>query len=179
MIPYEISVCSSIANQWNFHVPKYAIIIAFIFLFIILDLLPVDIFGDAEGICAIIKTIFMISLIMFTIVMMCGGNSKQDVIGFRNWMRQPLFREYYAKGNVGRFLGFLQSLSYTSIAISGPEYISMCSAEIKMPRKNLPRTFSSTNFRLMLFFFLNALVSSFASSMNFLNRSLSPYNKNF
>lgn len=164
LIPYEISVCSSIANQWNSDVPKYAIIIAFIIVYIALNLLSVNIYGDAEGIFAALKMVFLFSLMLFTIIMMCGGNSKHDAFGFRNWNSQPLFKEYYTNGRTGRFLGFLQSIAYAASAITGPEYVSLVSAEIQLPRKNLPRAFRSTIYRLIFFFFFNALISSFAAS---------------
>lgn len=101
---------------------------------------------------------------IFTVVAMCGGNPKHDAFGFRHWITPGPFIEWYTTGAKGRFFGFMQAVFYAASAITGPDYISMSAAEVQMPRKNLPKAFRSTIYRLLIFFLLNTVTSSMACS---------------
>lgn len=101
--------------------------------------------------------ILIIGLIIYTFVTMLGGNPLHDRFGFRYWREPGAFVERYKKGNLGRFLGFLQCLIQASFTIAGPDYVSMAAGEAQNPRIVMPKVFKTVFFRLTAFFMLGSL----------------------
>ena len=67
------------------------------------------------------------------------------------------FAEYSATGDLGRFEGFLGSLWSAAFTVVGPEYLSMLSGEVKLPRTYLKTAFKMTYVRFAFFFIGSAL----------------------
>lgn len=88
---------------------------------------------------------------------MLGGNPLGDRFGFRYWKNPGAFAEYYKKGDLGRWLGFLQCLIQASFTIAGPDYVSMAAGETENPRKVMPKAFNAVFYRLTAFFVLGSL----------------------
>lgn len=57
-------------------------------------------------------------LIIFTFIVMLGGNPLGDRFGFRYWNNPGAFAPLYYGGNLGYFLGFLQCLIQASFTIA-------------------------------------------------------------
>lgn len=114
-------------------------------------------FGESEFWLASGKIILTIMLFFFTFVTMVGGNPQHDAYGFRHWQNPGPFAEHLAKGNIGRFQGFLSALWSAVFTIVGPEYVSMLAGEAVLPRRNLKSAFRATYGRLIFFFLISAL----------------------
>jgi amino acid transporter len=67
------------------------------------------------------------------------------------------FAEYIRTGDLGRFEGFLGGLWSAAFTVVGPEYLSMLSGEVKLPRRYLKAAFKVTYVRFAFFFIGSAL----------------------
>ncbi|KAJ7812718.1 general amino acid permease AGP2 [Mycena olivaceomarginata] len=153
-IPYEIVAFNLMLNFWTDKIPVLAVIFFMILCYSALNLFTVRFYGESEFWLAIGKVVLILGLILFTFVVMVGGNPDHDAFGFRNW--NGPFVAYVYEGSLGHFLGFLSSLVQAAFTVAGPEYIAMTAGEAAHPRYSLPRSFKSILTRLLVFFVLGA-----------------------
>lgn len=157
LVPFEVTACNLIINFWSSSVPTGAIIAIVLVLYALINVMAVKWYGETEFWAALWKVILAVALIIFTFVVMLGGNPQGDRFGFRYWYQPGAFNELYYTGDLGRWLGFLQCLIQASFAIAGPDYVSMAAGEAENPRKVMPRAFNAVFYRLTIFFILGAL----------------------
>ncbi|KAK3324610.1 putative carnitine transport protein [Cercophora scortea] len=157
MVPFEITACNVIIHYWSSVVPAAAIIAIILVLYCLINVLAVKWYGEAEFWSALGKMLLIVGLIIFTFVVMLGGNPLGDRFGFRYWKEPGAFTELYYEGTLGRFLGFLQCLIQASFTIAGPDYVSMAAGEAENPRVVMPRAFNAVFYRLTTFFVLGSL----------------------
>lgn len=65
--------------------------------------------------------------------------------------------EHITTGSLGKFEGFLGCLWSAAFTVVGPEYLSMLSGEVKLPRRYLKNAFKVTYIRFAFFFIGSAL----------------------
>lgn len=157
LVPFEVTACNLIINFWSDVIPTGAVIAIVIVLYALINVMAVKYYGETEFWAALGKVILAVALIIFTFVVMLGGNPQGDRFGFRYWYSPGAFNELYYTGDLGRWLGFLQCLIQASFAIAGPDYVSMAAGEAENPRKTMPRAFNAVFYRLTIFFVLGAL----------------------
>lgn len=157
LVPFEIVACNMILHFWTDAIPTAAVIVIISVLYLLINIIAVEWYGETEFWAAIGKVILAVGLIFFTFIVMLGGNPKHDRFGFRYWNDPGAFAELYYTGSLGRWLGFLQCLIQASFSISGPDYVSMAAGEAENPRHVLPRAFNAVFYRLTTFFVLGAL----------------------
>ncbi|KAK4660977.1 General amino acid permease AGP2 [Podospora pseudocomata] len=159
LVPFEIVACNVILHYWKGSeiVPAGGIIAIIICLYGLINVLAVQWYGEVEFWAALGKVLLIIALLIFTVVVMCGGNPTGDRFGFRYWSDPGAFAELYHTGDLGRFLGFLQCLIQASFTIAGPDYVSMAAGEAENPRVVMPRAFNAVFYRLTTFFMLGSL----------------------
>jgi yeast amino acid transporter len=157
LVPFEITACKLIINFWSDVVPTAAIIAIIIILYGLINVLAVHWYGETEFWAALGKVLLIVGLIIFTFIVMVGGNPLGDRFGFRYWYSPGAFTELYYDGCLGRFLGFLQCLIQASFTIAGPDYVSMAAGEAENPRVVMPRAFNAVFYRLTAFFVLGSL----------------------
>lgn len=157
LVPFEITACNVIIQFWTDAIPTAAFIVIVIVLYALINLLGVKWFGETEFWAAVGKVLLIVGLIFFTFVVMLGGNPQGDRFGFRNWKEPGAFAPLYYDGNLGRWLGFLQSLIAAAFTIAGPDYVSMAAGEAENPRVVMPRAFNAVFYRLTTFFILGSL----------------------
>jgi amino acid transporter len=157
LVPFEVTACNLIINFWSTSVPTGAIVAIVLVLYLLINVMAVKWYGETEFWAALGKVILAVALILFTFVVMLGGNPQGDRFGFRYWYQPGAFNELYYTGDLGRWLGFLQCLIQASFAIAGPDYVSMAAGEAENPRKVMPRAFNAVFYRLTIFFVLGAL----------------------
>ncbi|PYH77583.1 hypothetical protein BO82DRAFT_423363 [Aspergillus uvarum CBS 121591] len=145
LVPFEVVACNLVIHFWSEAVPVGAIIAIIIVLY------------AAEFWSALGKFFLIVGLIVFTFIVMLGGNPQGDRFGFRYWNEPGAFAELYYQGNLGKFLGFLQCLIQASFTIAGPDYVSMAAGEAQNPRVTMPRAFNTVFYRLTTFFVLGSL----------------------
>ncbi|KAK8063052.1 amino acid transporter [Apiospora hydei] len=157
LVPFEITACNVIIHFWSEAVPTAAIITVVIILYALINLLAVKWYGESEFWAALGKVLLIIGLIIFTFIVMLGGNPQHDRFGFRYWKEPGAFNTYYHTGDLGRFMGFLQCLIQASFTIAGPDYVSMAAGEAENPRFVMPRAYNAVFYRLTTFFMLGSL----------------------
>ncbi|KAK3312411.1 putative carnitine transport protein [Apodospora peruviana] len=157
MVPFEITACNVIIHYWSDAVPVGVIIAITLVLYAVINLLAVKWYGEAEFWAALGKMVLIVGLIIFTFIVMLGGNPLHDRFGFRYWKDPGPFTELYYEGTLGRWLGFLQCLILASFTIAGPDYVSMAAGEAENPRVVMPRAFNAVFYRLTAFFVLGSL----------------------
>ncbi|KAF2279307.1 histidine permease [Westerdykella ornata] len=157
LIPFEITAINLVLTFWRDDIPVAAVCAGCIVLYALLNVVAVQVFGEAEFWLSGGKVILIFMLFMFTFVTMCGGNPKHDAYGFRHWKNPGPFAEYISTGDLGRFEGFLGALWAASFCIVGPEYISMVAGEAKRPRIYIKNAFKTVYWRFGIFFILGSL----------------------
>ena len=103
------------------------------------------------------KVLLITGLIIYTFIVMLGGNPLHDRFGFRFWRKPGAFAELYNTGSLGRWLGFLQCLILASFTIAGPDYVSMAAGEAENARAVMPKAYKAVFYRLTAFFVLGSL----------------------
>lgn len=156
-IPFEIVACNIIITYWTDQVPVGAIVAIVIVLYILLNVFAVQYYGEAEFWLSLGKVLLSVGLIVFTFVVMLGGNPLNDRFGFRYWNNPGPFAEHYSTGSLGRWLGFLYCFIKAGFTISGPDYVSMAAGEAINPRAVLPKAYNGVFYRLTVFFVLGTL----------------------
>ncbi|KAJ7209013.1 general amino acid permease AGP2 [Mycena haematopus] len=99
-IPYEIVAFNLMLNFWTDKIPVICVILFMILcygrvlrsrsptilnFFRAINLFAVQFYGESEFWLAIGKVILILGLLVFTFVVMVGGNPDHDAFGFRNW----------------------------------------------------------------------------------------------
>ncbi|KAJ6468217.1 general amino acid permease AGP2 [Mycena sanguinolenta] len=157
-IPYEIVAFNLMLNFWTDKIPVVSVIVFVVLCYGAINLFGVQFYGESEFWLALGKVVLILGLIVFTFVVMVGGNPEHDVFGFRNWKTPGgPFVAYIYEGSLGHFLGLLSSLVQAAFTVSGPEFLAMTAGEAAHPRRTLPRSFRSLSGRLIVFFVLGAL----------------------
>ncbi|KAF5518133.1 putative proline-specific permease put4 [Colletotrichum aenigma] len=124
----------------------------------VLNCLAVKYFGEVEFYASIFKIFLIFGFLLFTFVVVLGGNPKHDRIGFRYWRDPGAFNETYTKGTTGRFLSIWGIFNTAAFAIGGPDFIANCASEAVNPRRNIPKAVRRVIYRLIFFFVLSVFV---------------------
>ncbi|KAK4997609.1 general amino acid permease agp2, partial [Elasticomyces elasticus] len=148
LVPFEVTACNVILHYWENVVPAWAVIAIVLCLYAAINLFAVKWYGETEFWCALGKVLLIVGLIIFTFIVMLGGNPLHDRFGFRFWKNPGAFAPLYYEGSLGYFLGFLQCLIQASFTIAGPDYVSMAAGEAENPRRVMPRAFKAVFYRL-------------------------------
>merc|ERR1712093_871574 len=102
---------------WNFFlyeailIPVWAVCLGCIILYGLINAFAVGWYGEAEFWLSSGKVILILILLSFTFITMVGGNPQHDAYGFRYWKTLGAFAESVTTGSLGKFQGFLGSLS--------------------------------------------------------------------
>lgn len=139
LVPFSAVSCIHFVRYWSDVIPAGGIIAIVLVLYAILNLTSVQCYGETEFLAAISKVLLIVGLIIFTFIVMLGGNPLGDRFGFRYWIDPATFKASYFFGRgLNRFLNFSQCLILASITIAGPDYISMAAGEAENPRVVMP-----------------------------------------
>lgn len=106
LVCVEYSAVATVMQYWNAEINPAVWIAMCVVICVLLNLIAVKWYGEAEFIAASTKILLLIGLLFFTFITMVGGNPKHDVYGFRYWKGGLAMHEYYSTGPTGRFLGF-------------------------------------------------------------------------
>ncbi|KAL7814473.1 amino acid permease/ SLC12A domain-containing protein [Trichoderma gracile] len=100
----------------------------------------------------------MLGLIIFALVIACGGGPNGDAPGFRYWHDPGAFAELYDTGALGRFLGFWAVMVNATFAYLGTELVGVTAAESQNPRRNIPKAIKLTFVRICVFYVLSVFL---------------------
>lgn len=161
-VPAEVVAASVIIDYWSPPVNIAVWITIFIILIIILNLLPVSAYGEAEFWFASLKVLGIIGLLIMALVLILGGGPTHDRLGFRYWKDPGPVKDYVAEGATGRFVAFISVTTLSVFAFGfAPELLVVTGGEMQRPRENLPKAGKRYFYRLVAFYILG----SFAISM--------------
>lgn len=154
-VPIEISACAIIVDFWPNDVPKAALITVFFAAMIIINCLPVRIYGEAEFVFGAIKLTTIVGLILLMFIITVGGSPSGDQIGFRYWHHPGPMNAYLVDGALGRFLAFFKVFISATFAYGGSEIVVVAAGETKDPRRNIKRSVRRVFWRILLFYVLS------------------------
>ncbi|KPM38668.1 putative proline-specific permease put4 [Neonectria ditissima] len=157
LVCVEYSAVATVMQYWNTSINPAAWIAVAMAVCILLNVVAVKWYGEAEFIMASTKILLLVGLVLFTIVTMCGGNPRRDAYGFRYWGNGNAMHSYYTSGDSGRFLGLWKVILYAAFTIAGPDMIALACGEIQNPRRAIPRVAKLVVYRLLGFYVIGVL----------------------
>lgn len=115
-------------------------------------------FGEFEFWLSSFKVIIIVGVILFALVIACGGGPNGDATGFRYWSNPGAFAEKYATGSLGRFLGFWSVMVNATFAYLGTELVGVTAGEAQNPRRSIPKAIRLTFYRILFFYCLSVFL---------------------
>ncbi|ORY59649.1 amino acid permease/ SLC12A domain-containing protein [Pseudomassariella vexata] len=159
LVAAEATAGGILLDYWETPVPVAAWITIILVVILILNIIAVEVFGEAEFWFASIKLITIAGLIILGIVLMAGGGPQHEALGFRYWNNPGAFNEYMTTGATGRFLAYWTAFVRAGFAfITSPELIALAAGETVAPRRNIPKAARRFVWRLAIFYGLSSLV---------------------
>lgn len=153
----EASAAAIVIQYWTTAVNPAVWITIVIIVVVLLNIIAVSIFGEAEFVFSIVKLTTMIGLLILSLVIDLGGAPAQDRLGFHYWMDPGAMNEYIGTGATGRFSGWFATVIAAGFAFGGSEGIIAAAGEAKDPRKNIPTAIRIIFFRILVFYVLGSL----------------------
>ncbi|KAI0428697.1 amino acid permease [Xylaria sp. FL1042] len=166
-VPIEVTVSVVIVDYWPNDVPTAALITLFLFTLVIVNCLPVRVYGEAEFVFGAIKLTTIVGLLLLMFIITLGGTPNGERIGFRYWENPGPMNEYLVGGSLGRFLAFIKVFIQATFSYGGSEMVVIASGETENPRRNIPKAIRRVFWRVALFYVLAIfLVTLCVSSMD-------------
>ncbi|KXX74929.1 General amino-acid permease GAP1 [Madurella mycetomatis] len=144
VLPLEIIAASITVGYWNSSLDRPIFVTIFLITIVVINLLGVKAFGEAEFVFAIIKTTAVVGFILLGIVINIGGFPNDGYIGTRYWTSPGAF-------NNG-FKGLCAVFVTAAFAFTGTELVGLAAAETVNPRKSLPTAIKQVFWRITLFY---------------------------
>ncbi|TFB07569.1 Dicarboxylic amino acid permease [Trichoderma ghanense] len=158
--PNQLTAASLIIQYWC---PREKVnpgvwIAIFLVAIVLVNFLGISVFGELEFWLSSVKVLVMLGIIIFAIVIACGGGPNGDAPGFRYWHNPGAFAELYDTGSLGKFLGFWSVMVNATFAYLGTELVGVTAAEAQNPRRNIPRAIKLTFVRICVFYVLSVFL---------------------
>ncbi|KAL0768923.1 hypothetical protein CaCOL14_008231 [Colletotrichum acutatum] len=153
-VPIEVTVSVVILDYWDHAIPQAALITIFFAAMVLVNCLPVRIYGEAEFFFGAIKLTTIVGLIILMFIITVGGGPSRDVIGFRYWHDPGPMNEYLRPGALGRFLAFWKVFIQATFSYGGSEMVVVASGETENPRRNIPKAIRRVFWRIAIFYVL-------------------------
>lgn len=153
----ELTATGLIIQFWNQDINIAIFIGVFWVVITLLNLLPVQFFGEVEFWFSIIKVITVLGFMIFAICVDAGVGD-QGYMGFRYWVNPGAFAPYLvgdvASDSTAKFVGFWAVLIQAGFSYQGTELVGIAAGETENPRKTVPSAIRKTFFRILIFFVL-------------------------
>ncbi|KAK5050874.1 hypothetical protein LTR84_003433 [Exophiala bonariae] len=158
LIPYEITVAGLVINYWQNDINIAVWITVMLVPIIILNFLPVRVYGETEFWLAGTKVILILGLLCLSFILFWGGGPSRDRLGFRYWQNPGAAKELLTAGSTGYFVSFWKTLILSVFPFGfAPELLVVAAGEMESPRRNLPTASKRFFLRLVIFYCLSAL----------------------
>jgi len=160
LVAAEATAGAILVEYWETPVHNAVWITIFLVVVLFLNIVAVEVFGEAEFWVASIKFITIIGLVILGFVIMLGGSpNDQGRLGFRYWNNPGAFKPYIVEGNSGRFLAYWTAFVRAGFAfITSPELIALAAGETIAPRRNIPKAAGRFVYRLAIFYGLGSFI---------------------
>ncbi|KAH9940385.1 amino acid permease [Epithele typhae] len=153
VLPAELSAASVLIGYWNSEVNPAVWITMCLVVVLTINMLGAGAYGEAEFIFASIKVVTIVGLLILGIVIDLGGGPSHDRLGFRYWKHPGPFVQFNGiEGAKGRFLGWSAVMTQAAFSFIGTEVVAIAGAEVKNPRRNIPKAIKRVYIRLLLFY---------------------------
>jgi amino acid transporter len=157
LVPNEITAAALVIDYWSPNVHVAVWITIFLVVIVLLNVMPVGVYGESEFYFAGIKVIALLGLLILAVVLFFGGGPGPR-LGFHYWKVPRAANTYIVEGHAGRFVALLQTIVLSAFAfIFAPELIIMTCGEVQSPRQNIPRASRRYFWRLIFFYVFGAL----------------------
>lgn len=159
LVAAEASAAAIVLDYWKAPVNVAVWITIVLVIILLLNIIAVSFFGEAEFWFASIKLITIMGLIILGIVLFFGGGPNHDRLGFRYWDHPGAFKSYMAPGDTGKFLAYWHAFVKAGFAfITSPELIAIAAGETVDPRRNIPKAAKRFVWRLAIFYGFSSLI---------------------
>ncbi|KAI1643653.1 proline-specific permease [Daldinia loculata] len=159
LLAAECTAGAIILQYWTTAVPVAVWIALQLIVILLLNIVAVSFFGEAEFWFASVKLITITGLIILGIVLFFGGGPTHDHLYFRYWQEPGAFHPYLVEGNTGRFLAYWTAFARAGFSfVTSPELIALSAGETVAPRRNIPKAARRFVWRLAVFYGLGSLV---------------------
>lgn len=161
LLASEVTACSMIIQYWTTSINVAVWITIVLVVILILNIVAVSLYGEAEFWFSSLKIIAIVGLIILGIVLFFGGGPNHDRLGFRYWQHPGAFKPYLVHSNesTDRFLAFWTAFIKAGFSfIFSPELITTAAGEVESPRRNIPKATNRFIYRLFVFYILGTLV---------------------
>lgn len=138
-------------------------------------------FGELEFWLSSFKVIIIIGIILFSLIIACGGGPNGDAPGFRYWNNPGAFNAPFGiTGATGKFVGFWSVMVNATFAYLGTELVGVTAGEAQNPRRSIPKAIKLTFYRILVFYCLSVLLVGMivpydAKELTFANKSASSH----
>ncbi|KAI3076773.1 hypothetical protein CBS147353_4711 [Aspergillus niger] len=167
LVPYEVVAASMVIDYWHPNVNLAVWITIMLVVIVLLNCLPVGVYGETEFWFSGIKIITLIGLLLLSFILFWGGGPNRQRLGFHYWKDPGVMNTYLVSGDAGRFVGLLQCIVKSAIAfIFAPELVVISGGEMESPRRNVPKAARRYIYRLVIFYVLGALAIGVICSSN-------------
>ncbi|KAJ6189035.1 hypothetical protein N7519_003943 [Penicillium mononematosum] len=149
----ELTATGLIIQFWDDTVPMAVFIAVFWVVIIIMNMFPVNCYGEIEFWLSSIKLITVVGFMIFAICMNAGVG-QEGYLGFRYWTHPGPFVPYLIEGQdaLAKFIGFWAILIKAGFSYQGTELVGIAAGETANPKKNVPSAIRKTFFRIVFFF---------------------------
>lgn len=149
-VPIETTASAIVIGFWPNGVSNAVWITVLTIPMILVNLLPVNFYGEAEFVFGAIKLTTIIGLILLMLIIDLGGAPTGDRIGFRYWVHPGPMNEYLETGALGRFLAFWKVFINATFAYGGSEMCVIAAGETENPRVNIPKAVRRVFWRVLI-----------------------------
>ncbi|KAM0261875.1 hypothetical protein ACHAQJ_002078 [Trichoderma viride] len=158
--PNQLTAAALVIQFWcpRDKVNPAVFIAIFLVAIIIVNYLGIELFGELEFWLSSFKVIIIVGIIIFSLVIACGGGPNGDAPGFRYWHHPGAFAELYSTGALGKFLGFWSVMVNATFAYLGTELVGVTAGEAQNPRRSIPKAIKLTFFRILFFYCLSVFL---------------------
>ncbi|EXJ66615.1 uncharacterized protein A1O5_10286 [Cladophialophora psammophila CBS 110553] len=163
-VPIEISAAAVVIGYWPNTVPNAVWITVLFVPMVLINCLPVRIYGEAEFVFGAIKLTTIVGLILLMFIITLGGAPNHDRIGFRYWDHPGPMLDYLEAGALGRFLAFWKVFINATFSYGGSEMVVVAAGECENPRRNVPKAVRRVFWRIAIFYVLAIFLVSMCVS---------------
>lgn len=150
VFPLELVAASMTVQYWNKEINAAAWVAILWTVIVVINMIGVKGYGEAEFIFSFIKVITVIGFIILGIITNCGGGPNHEHIGGTYWHDPGAF-------NHG-FKGVCSVFVTGAFAFSGTELVGLAAAESSNPRKSMPSAIKQVFWRITIFYLASLIV---------------------
>ncbi|KAK0622660.1 amino acid permease/ SLC12A domain-containing protein [Immersiella caudata] len=175
VLPNNLTATGLLLQLWLPDLNVSVWIVVFGIAIILLNLIHVSFFGEAEFWMSLVKALVIIMCIFLCLIIALGGGPNKVRTGFYFWQNPGAFGQWFVTlngvtteipGATGRFLGVWACIVQATFAYLGTELVGVAFGETPNPRKNVPRAVNQTLLRIVFFYIAGVLVLGMAVPYN-------------